>query len=74
VSCSVKPCDEHTAPSTRDCSLVGEVSLDDVKFGFYHFVLAVLFALTTTRDGLFNNNAQSYGLASASVGVITNLT
>ncbi len=43
-------------------------------FGFYRFVLAVLAALTITRNSLFNNNAQSYGLASASVGVITNIT
>ena len=53
---------------------MGNVSLDDVKSCFYRFVLAVLVAPTTTRGGLFNNNAQSYGLASASVGVITDLT
>jgi hypothetical protein len=52
----------------------GKVSLDDVKFGFYHFVLSVLAALAIPRDGLFNNNAQSLELANAFQGVITNLT
>jgi hypothetical protein len=42
--------------------------------GFYRFVLAVLVALATTRGGLFNDNAQSLGLASASQGVITDIT
>ena len=37
-------------------------------------IFAVLAALTTTRGGLFNNNAQSYGLAIASAGVITDIT
>jgi len=55
-------------------AFAGKVSLDDVKFGFCHFVLDVLVALTTSRGGLFNNNAQSLGLASAFQGVITNLT
>jgi len=52
----------------------GKVRLDDVKFGFYHFVLAVLAALAIPCDGLFNNNAQSLELANAFQGVITNLT
>ena len=42
--------------------------------GFDRFALAVLAALTTTRGGLFNNNAQIYGLAIASAGVITDIT
>jgi hypothetical protein len=46
--------------SEPDCS--GNVSLDNVMFGFYRFVLAVLIALTTTRGSLFNNNAQSLEL------------
>ncbi len=41
---------------------MGNVSLDNVMFAFYRFVLAVLAALTMTRDSLFNNNAQSYEL------------
>ena len=43
-------------------AFAGYVSLDDVMFGFCHFVLAVLVALATTRDGLFNNNAQGLEL------------
>ena len=55
-------------------AFAGYVSLDDVKFGFCHFVLAVLVALATTRGGLFNNNAQGLELASGFQGVITNIT
>jgi hypothetical protein len=39
-------------------AFAGKVSIDDVMFGFCHFVLAVLVALATTRGGLFNNNAR----------------
>ena len=47
---------------SMNSTFVGKVSLDNVMSGFDRFALAVLAALTTTRGGLFNNNAQSCGL------------
>ncbi len=52
----------------------GDVSLDKVMSGFCRFVLAVPIAPATTRSSLFNDSAQGLGLASASQGVIVDIT